>query len=108
MSNGTWNPLDRLSASITRLRPKFFIERSIPLGKRLGTGARHLVVQYGESYTGRDDLAVTATGQREFAIIIPHDWSNEKLVSTGSDQEPECPLSDVGSASTRARKAGAV
>jgi hypothetical protein len=80
MSNGTWNPLDRLSASITRLRPKFFIERSIPLGKRLGTGARHLVVQYGESYTGRDDLAVTATGQREFAIIIPHDWSNETLL----------------------------
>jgi hypothetical protein len=59
---------------------RFFIERSIPLGKRLGTGARHLVVQYGESYTGRDDLAVTATGQREFASIIPHDWSNEKLL----------------------------
>jgi hypothetical protein len=46
----------------------------------LGTGARHLVVQYGEGYTGRDDLAVTATGQREFAIIIPHDWSNDKLL----------------------------
>jgi hypothetical protein len=59
---------------------RFFIERSISLGQRLGTGARHLVVQYGESYTGRDDLAVTATGQREFAIIIPHDWSNEKLL----------------------------
>jgi hypothetical protein len=59
---------------------KFFIERSIPLRKRLGTGAKHLVVQYGESYTGRDDLAVTPTGQREFAIIIPHDWSNEKLL----------------------------
>jgi hypothetical protein len=41
------------------------------------TGARHLVVQYAESYTGRDDLAVTATGQREFAIIIPDDWNNE-------------------------------
>jgi hypothetical protein len=89
---------------------KFFIERSIPLGKRLGTGARHLVVQYGESYTGRDDLAVTATGQREFAIIIPDDWSNEKLLkfSKGSEQEPECPLSDVGGSSSRARKAGAV
>ena len=59
---------------------RFFIERSISLGQRLGTGARHLVVQYGESYTGRDDLAVTATGQREFASIIPHDWSNEKLL----------------------------
>jgi hypothetical protein len=37
-------------------------------------------VQYGQSYTGRDDLAVTATGQREFAIIIPDDWNNEKLL----------------------------
>jgi hypothetical protein len=63
-----------------RTEARFFIERSVPLGQRLGTGARHLVVQYGESYTGRDDLAVTATGQREFAIIILHDWSNEKLV----------------------------
>jgi hypothetical protein len=39
-----------------------------------------LVVQYGESYAGRDDLAVTAAGQREFAIIIPDDWTNEKLL----------------------------
>jgi hypothetical protein len=59
---------------------RFFIERSSSLGQRLGTGARHLVVQYGENYTGLDDLAVTATGQREFAIIILHDWSNEKLL----------------------------
>jgi hypothetical protein len=60
---------------------RFFIERSVSLGQRIGTGARHLVVQYGESYAGRDNLAVTATGQREFAIIIiPYDRSNEKLL----------------------------
>jgi hypothetical protein len=59
---------------------KFYIERSISLRPGSGTGARHLVVQYGESYAGRDDLAVTAAGQREFAIIIPDDWTNEKLL----------------------------
>jgi hypothetical protein len=59
---------------------KFYIERSISLRPGSGTGARHLIVQYGESYTGRDDLAVTATGRREFAIIIPGDWNNEKLL----------------------------
>jgi hypothetical protein len=67
-------------------------------------------VQYGQSYTGRDDLAVTATGQREFAIIIPDDLEQRVApqVSTGSDQEFECALSDVGGASTPARKASAV
>ena len=59
---------------------KFYIERPVPLRRGFGTGARHLVVQYGDSYTGREDLAVTANGQREFASIIPHDWSNEKLL----------------------------
>ena len=58
-------------------------------------------MQYGQSYTGRDDLPVTATGQREFAIIIPDD---SPQVSTGSDQESECALSDVGGASTPARR----
>jgi hypothetical protein len=72
---------------------RFFIERSIPSGQRLGAGARHLVVQYGESYTGRDDLAVTATGQREFAITIPDDWSNEKLLkcSQAPTKNPNVP-----------------
>jgi hypothetical protein len=58
----------------------FYIERSIPLKPGFGTGARHLVVQYGDSYTGREGLAVAANGQREFASMIPHDWSNEKLL----------------------------
>jgi hypothetical protein len=84
---------------------KFYIERSISLRPGSGTGARHLIVQYGQSYTGRDDLPVTATGQREFAIIIPDD---SPQVSTGSDQEFECALSDVGGASAPARKASAV
>jgi hypothetical protein len=59
---------------------KFYIERSIPLKPGFGTGARHLVVQYGDGYTGREGLAVAANGQREFASMIPHDWSNEKLL----------------------------
>ncbi len=59
---------------------KFYIERSIPLKPGLGKGARHLVVQYGDGYTGRDGLAIAANGQREFASMIPHDWTNEKLL----------------------------
>jgi hypothetical protein len=59
---------------------KSYIERSISLRPGSGTGARHLVVQYGDGYTGRDGLAVAANGQREFASIIPHDWSNKKLL----------------------------
>ena len=47
----------------------FYIERSIPLKPGFGTGARHLVVQYGDGYTGREGLAVAATGQREFASM---------------------------------------
>jgi len=39
---------------------KFYIERSIPLKPGLGTGAKHLVVQYGDGYTGREGLAVAA------------------------------------------------
>jgi hypothetical protein len=57
---------------------KFYIERSISLRPGFGTGARHLVVQYGDGYTGCEGLAIAANGQREFAI--PHDWSNEKLL----------------------------
>ena len=37
-------------------------------------------MQYGDGYTGREGLAVAANGQREFASIIPRDWSNEKLL----------------------------
>jgi hypothetical protein len=59
---------------------KFHIERSIPLKPGFGTGARHLVVQYGDGYIGREGLAVAANGQREFTSMIPHDWSNEKLL----------------------------
>jgi hypothetical protein len=59
---------------------KFYIERSVPLRPGFGTGTRHLVVQYGDGYTGREGLAIAANGQREFASMIPHDWSNEKLL----------------------------
>jgi hypothetical protein len=59
---------------------KFYIERPIPSKPGFGTGARHLVVQYGGGYTGREGLAVAANGQREFVSMIRHDWSNEKLL----------------------------
>jgi hypothetical protein len=60
---------------------RFYIERPISLRRGSGPGARHLVVQYGEGYTGREDLAVAANGQREFASMIPLDWNNEKLLT---------------------------
>jgi hypothetical protein len=60
---------------------RFYIERPISLRRGSGPGARHLVVQYGEGYTGREDLAVAANGQREFASMIPPDWNNEKLLT---------------------------
>ena len=43
-------------------------------------GNAPLVVQYGDGYTGREGLAIAANGQREFASMIPHDWSSEKLL----------------------------
>ncbi len=60
---------------------RFYIERPISLRRGSGPGARHLVVQYGEGYSGREDLAVAANGQREFASMIPPDWNNEKLLT---------------------------
>jgi hypothetical protein len=59
---------------------KFYIERSVPLRPGFGTGTRHLVVQYGDGYTGREGLAIAANRQREFASMIPQHWSNEKLL----------------------------
>jgi hypothetical protein len=44
-----------------------------------GSGVRHLIVLYGEGYTGQN-LPFTANGEREFAVGIPDDWSKEKLL----------------------------
>jgi hypothetical protein len=41
---------------------KFYIERSVPLRPGFGTGTRHLVVQYGDGYSGREGLAIAAGG----------------------------------------------
>jgi hypothetical protein len=60
---------------------RFFIERPMSLRPCSRKGARHLVVQYGEGHTGRQDLAVAANGRREFASMIPHDWNNDKLLT---------------------------
>jgi len=46
-----------------------------------GTGVKHLVVLYGDGYTGRDDRPIVVGGQREFSIGIPDDWSEEKLLA---------------------------
>ena len=35
------------------------------------SGYRHLVAQYGEGYSGRNDLEIVENGCREFAAAIP-------------------------------------
>jgi hypothetical protein len=44
------------------------------------TGLRHLIVRYGEGYTGPSDLPLTEGGRREFAIGVPDDWTREQLL----------------------------
>jgi hypothetical protein len=45
-----------------------------------GTGVRHLIVRYGDGYTGPDDRPLVEGGRREFAIGVPDDWTEEKLL----------------------------
>jgi hypothetical protein len=42
------------------------------------SGQRHLIVQYGEGYSGRDDLP-TVDGRPQFAAAIPDEWSEQDL-----------------------------
>jgi hypothetical protein len=45
-----------------------------------GTGVRHLVVLYGEGYTGPGDHPLTKSGRREFAVGVPDGWTKEQLL----------------------------
>jgi hypothetical protein len=47
---------------------KFYIDEAHP------SGQPHLIVHYGEGYSGRDDLPVV-DGCPEFAAAIPVDWT---------------------------------
>ena len=42
------------------------------------SGQRHLIVQYGEGYSGRDDLPIV-DGRPQFAAGIPKDWTEEDV-----------------------------
>lgn len=44
------------------------------------SGYRHLVVQYGDGYSGRADI-VEHDGTREFAAAIPHDMTEQQVVN---------------------------
>jgi hypothetical protein len=44
-----------------------------------GSGVRHLIVLYGEGYTGQN-LPINTNGKREFAVGIPDDWSKATLL----------------------------
>ncbi len=45
------------------------------------SGYRHLVAQYGEGYSGRNDLPTAENGCREFAAGIPHDMSEQEILN---------------------------
>jgi hypothetical protein len=59
----------------------FYIEAPGSENPRPGTGSgvRNLIVRYGEGYTDQD-LPFDTSGEREFAVGIPDDWSKEKLL----------------------------
>ena len=52
---------------------RFYIQEEHP------SGQRHLVVQYGEGYSGRDDIR-KKDGTLEFAAAIPQDMSEQEIV----------------------------
>jgi hypothetical protein len=64
-----------------RCEASFYIEAPGSGKPRPGTGSgvRNLIVRYGEGYTGQD-LPFNTSGEREFAVGIPDDWSKEKLL----------------------------
>jgi hypothetical protein len=45
-----------------------------------GTGVRHLIVLYGEGYTGPADRSLTENGRRQFAIGVPDSWTKQQLL----------------------------
>jgi hypothetical protein len=45
-----------------------------------GTGVRHLIVRYGDGYTGPGDRPLVEGERREFAIGVPDDWTKEQLL----------------------------
>jgi hypothetical protein len=45
-----------------------------------GTGVRHLIVVYGEGYTGPVDRPLTENGRRQFAVGVPNNWTKQQLL----------------------------
>jgi hypothetical protein len=43
------------------------------------TGVRHLIVLYGDGYTGPVDRPLAEDGRRQFAVGVPDGWSKERL-----------------------------
>jgi hypothetical protein len=63
-------------------RAEFYLEPSHTGEPRpaTGTGARHLIVRYGDGYTGPGDRPLVEGGQREFAIGVPDALTKEQLL----------------------------
>ncbi len=45
------------------------------------SGQRHLIAQYGDGYSGRNDLPKAENGRREFAAAVPDDWTEQEVVN---------------------------
>jgi hypothetical protein len=79
----------------------FYIEAPESGKPRPGTGSgmRNLIVLYGEGYTGQD-LPFNTNGEREFAVGIPDDWDERKLLNFLLRPSPDAPF-PAWEASTR-------
>jgi hypothetical protein len=54
-----------------------------------GTEVRHLIVLYGEGYTGPADRPLTENGRRQFAIGVLDSWTEQQLLEFLLDTQHE-------------------
>ena|SRR5438093_1567325 len=65
-------PIGSAHCTQYKTEAKFYIDEAHLSGERL------LVVQYGEGYSGRNDLPII-DGHRQFEAGIPDDWSEQDV-----------------------------
>jgi hypothetical protein len=65
-------PIGSVHCQHYKSEARFYIEEAHP------SGQRHLIVRYGEGYTGRDNPPIV-DGHREFVAGIPDDWNEQDI-----------------------------
>ena len=65
-----------------RCQAEFYVEppHSGKARPATGTGVRHLIVLYGEGYTGPADGPLTGSGRRQFVVGVPDSWTKGQLI----------------------------